>query len=161
MLIPLLAVAFGAEDSPSPSDVTLYDAGLHNRSRNRARDWIHSRIWRSRDYFLSTPPTRKTANVPFLRDCSSSPTTPSPPAEKAAARQDQAPKASPQSARACVPKSHARSATPKTRTMRGSRPRRLEGPRRRISEPKVASDIQSGRPVRCMPHYGRFRPARQ
>src|ERR1700726_4589638 len=45
----------------------LYDAGLHNRSRNRARNWVHSRIWRSRDYFLSTPPTRKTAIVPFLR----------------------------------------------------------------------------------------------
>ena len=30
----------------------------------------------------------------------------------------------------CVPKSHARLATPKTPTTRGSRPRRLEGPRR-------------------------------
>src|SRR5260370_499343 len=39
------------------------------------------------------------------------------------------------------PKSHARLATPKTPTTRGSRPRRLEGPRGRISEPKVASDI--------------------
>jgi hypothetical protein len=51
----------------SRSGVRLYDAGLHNRSRNRARNWVHSRIWRSRDYFLSTPPTRKTAIVPFLR----------------------------------------------------------------------------------------------
>ena len=32
---------------------------------------IHSRIWRSRDYFLSTLPTRKTAIVPFLRLSSS------------------------------------------------------------------------------------------
>jgi hypothetical protein len=55
------------ETNPSRSAVRLYDAGLHNRSRNRARNWVHSRIWRSRDYFLSTPPTRKTAIVPFLR----------------------------------------------------------------------------------------------
>ena len=48
------------------SDVTLYDAGLHNRSRNRARNWVHSRIWPSRDYFLSTPSTRKTTIVPLL-----------------------------------------------------------------------------------------------
>src|SRR3981189_1571078 len=53
--------------SSSRSAVRLYDAGLHNRSRNRARNWVHSRIWRSRDYFLSTPPTRKAAIVPFLR----------------------------------------------------------------------------------------------
>src|SRR6266566_8588585 len=48
------------------SDVTLYGAGLHNRSRNRARNWIHSRIWPSRDYFLSTPSTRKTTIIPLL-----------------------------------------------------------------------------------------------
>src|SRR5262245_34288914 len=42
---------------------------------------------------------------------------------------------------ATVPKSHAKSATPKLPTTRGSRPRRLEGPRRRISDSKVASDI--------------------
>ena len=48
------------------SDVTLYDAGLHNRSRHRARNWVHSRIWFSRDYFLSTPSTRKTTIVPVL-----------------------------------------------------------------------------------------------
>ena len=48
------------------SDVTLYDAELHNRSRNRARNWVHSRIWPSRDYFLSTPSTRKTTIVPLL-----------------------------------------------------------------------------------------------
>jgi hypothetical protein len=40
---------------------------------------------------------------------------------------------------AAIPKSHARSATPKTRTMPGSRPRRLEGPRRETIEPKVES----------------------
>jgi hypothetical protein len=40
---------------------------------------------------------------------------------------------------ATVPKSHAKSATPKLPTTRGSRPRRLEGSRRRISEP--ASDV--------------------
>ena len=57
----------GAGNQSSRSAVRLYDAGLHNRSRNRARNWVHSRIWRSRDYFLSTPPTRKTAIVPFLR----------------------------------------------------------------------------------------------
>jgi hypothetical protein len=57
----------GAGNQSSRSTVRLYDAGLHNRSRNRARNWVHSRIWRSRDYFLSTPPTRKTAIVPFLR----------------------------------------------------------------------------------------------
>ena len=34
----------------SCSDVTLYEAGLHNRSRNRARNRVHSRIWPSRDY---------------------------------------------------------------------------------------------------------------
>ena len=33
-----------------------------------ARNWVHSRIWRSRDCFLSTSPTRKTAIAPFLRD---------------------------------------------------------------------------------------------
>src|SRR5205823_11612824 len=49
------------------SDVTLYGAGLHNRSRNLARNWVHSRIWPSRDYFLSTPSTRKTTIVPLLR----------------------------------------------------------------------------------------------
>src|SRR5262249_46194672 len=48
------------------SDVMLYDAGLHNRSRHRARNWVHSRIWFSRDYFLSTPSTRKTTIVPLL-----------------------------------------------------------------------------------------------
>src|SRR6516162_10695770 len=53
-------------DSPLRSDVTLYDAGLHNRSHNRARNWVHSRIWPSRDYFLSTPSTRKTTIVPLL-----------------------------------------------------------------------------------------------
>jgi hypothetical protein len=37
------------------------------------------------------------------------------------------------------PQSHARSATPKTRTTRRSRPRRLEGPRRGVSAPKVES----------------------
>jgi hypothetical protein len=42
---------------------------------------------------------------------------------------------------ATVPKSYARSATPKTPTTRGSRPQRLEGPRKRISEPNVAWDI--------------------
>ena len=54
-------------NQPSPSDVTLYDAGLHNRSRNRVRNWVRSRIWPSRDHFLSTPPTRKTTIVPLLR----------------------------------------------------------------------------------------------
>ena len=29
---------------------------------------VRSRIWRSRACFLSTPPTRETAIVPFLRD---------------------------------------------------------------------------------------------
>jgi hypothetical protein len=53
----------GAGNQSSRSAVRLYDAGLHNRSRNRARNWVHSRIWRSRDYFLSTPPTRKTARL--------------------------------------------------------------------------------------------------
>jgi hypothetical protein len=48
------------------SDVTLYDAGLHNRSRHRARNWVHSRIWPSRDYFLSTPSTREATIVPLL-----------------------------------------------------------------------------------------------
>src|SRR5262249_13802178 len=47
---------------------TSYDVGLHDRSRNRARNWVHSRIWPSRDYFLSTPSTRKTAIVP-LKSC--------------------------------------------------------------------------------------------
>src|SRR5262249_20109294 len=47
--------------------VTVYHARPHNGSRNRARNWVRSRIWRSRDYFLSTPPTRKTAIVPLLR----------------------------------------------------------------------------------------------
>jgi hypothetical protein len=47
--------------------IRLYNVGLHNRSRNRARNWVHFRIWRPRDHFLSTPPTRKTATVPFLR----------------------------------------------------------------------------------------------
>src|SRR5262249_13078580 len=47
--------------------VSLYDAGLHNRSRSRVRNWVHSRIWPSRDYFLSTPPTRKTTIVSLLR----------------------------------------------------------------------------------------------
>src|SRR5262245_43425198 len=51
------------------------------------------------------------------------------------------PRAAALSPLATVPKSHARSTTPKTPTTRGSRPRRIEGPRRRISEPKVASDI--------------------
>jgi hypothetical protein len=59
--------AAGAGNHSSRSGVRLRHAGLHNRSRNRARNWVHSRIWRSRDYFLSTPPTRKTAVVPFLR----------------------------------------------------------------------------------------------
>jgi hypothetical protein len=61
----------GARNQPSRSDVTLYDAGLHNRSRNRSRNGVHSRIWRSRDYFLSTPSTRKTAIVPCLKLSSS------------------------------------------------------------------------------------------
>src|SRR6266568_6291917 len=55
-----------AGNQPSRLDVMLYDAGLHNRSRNRARNWVHSRIWPSRDYFLSTPSTRKTTIVPLL-----------------------------------------------------------------------------------------------
>src|SRR5215468_148631 len=45
------------------SDVTLYDAGLH-KSPNPARNCVHSRICFSRDYFLSTPSTRKTTIVP-------------------------------------------------------------------------------------------------
>jgi hypothetical protein len=53
-------------NQPSSSGVTLYDAGLHNRSRNRAHNWVHSRIWPSRDYFLSTPSARKTTIVPLL-----------------------------------------------------------------------------------------------
>jgi hypothetical protein len=48
--------------------VALYDARPRSCSRNRARNWVHSRIWRSRACFLSTPPTRETAIVPFLRD---------------------------------------------------------------------------------------------
>jgi hypothetical protein len=40
-----------------------------------------------------------------------------------------------------APYSHARSTMSKTPTTRGSWARRLEVPRRRISEPKVASDI--------------------
>src|SRR6266568_7438252 len=55
-----------AGNQPSRLDVMLYDAGLHNRSRNWARNWVHSRIWPSRDYFLSTPSTRKTTIVPLL-----------------------------------------------------------------------------------------------
>src|SRR5262245_364643 len=55
-----------AENQPSRSDLISYDAGHHNRSRNRARNWVHSRIWPSRDYFLSTPSTRKTAIVLLL-----------------------------------------------------------------------------------------------
>jgi hypothetical protein len=55
-----------AGNQPSRLDVMLYDAGLHNRSRNRARNWVHSRIWPSRDYFLSTPSTRKTTIIPLL-----------------------------------------------------------------------------------------------
>src|SRR5262249_26832775 len=39
---------------------------------------------------------------------------------------------------ATVPKSHATSATPKTPTTQGSRPRKLEGLRRQISEPSYA-----------------------
>ena len=95
--------------------VTVYDTRPHNCFRNRARNWVHSRIWRSRDCFLSTSPTRKTAIAPFLREsvyrttravsphdrgaclhllCSSSPLPPSPPAEKATASQDQTGKAS-------------------------------------------------------------------
>src|SRR5262249_35037179 len=94
--------------------VSLYDAGLHNRSRNWVRNWVHFWIWPSRDYFLSTPPTRKTTIAPLLRlkflgrhvlrlprtdqittatfprsSCSNT-LPPSPPAEKATARQDQA-----------------------------------------------------------------------
>src|SRR5262245_28818867 len=42
-----------------------------------------------------------------------------------------------------APKSHARSATPKTPTTRGSRPRGLEGPRRRISESKHCRQTQN------------------
>src|ERR671934_1093640 len=45
---------------------TSYDPGLYNRSRNRARNWVHSRIWPSRDYFLSTPSTRKTTIASLL-----------------------------------------------------------------------------------------------
>ena len=97
---------------PSPGNqlsrwpLRVYDAGPHNCSRNRARNWIHSRIWRTRDCFLSTPPTGKTAVVPFMRVCrkaraappkrlvrfalaSSRPPAASPPAEKTTARQDQ------------------------------------------------------------------------
>jgi len=44
----------------------LYDAKRHGCSRNRARNWVLFRIWRSRCHFLSTPPARKTAIVPFL-----------------------------------------------------------------------------------------------
>jgi hypothetical protein len=55
----------GAGNQSSRSAVRLYDAGLHNRSRNRTRNWVHSRIRRSRDYFLSTPPTRQTASYLF------------------------------------------------------------------------------------------------
>src|SRR6266481_3304910 len=54
-------------------DVTLYDAGLHNRSRNRARNWVHSRIWPSRDYFLSTPSTRKAIVPPLNLVCRTGP----------------------------------------------------------------------------------------
>ena len=43
------------------------------------------------------------------------------------------------------PKSHARLARPKTPTTRGSQPRRLEGPRRRISEPSSFGHLRSGR----------------
>ena len=55
--------------------VTVYSARPHNCSRNRARNWVRSRIWRSRDYFLSTPPTCQTAIIPFLRliACSTTP----------------------------------------------------------------------------------------
>src|SRR5262249_16694325 len=49
------------------SDVTSYGVGLHDCSRNRARNWVHSRILPSRDYFLSAGSTRKTAAiVPLL-----------------------------------------------------------------------------------------------
>ena len=48
--------------------VTVYDTRPHNCCRNRAHNWVHFRIWRSRDCFLSTSPTRKTAIAPFLRD---------------------------------------------------------------------------------------------
>ena len=56
-------VCFAARRYMTP---TLYDAGLYNRSRNRARNWVHSRIWPSRDYFLSTPSTRKTTIASLL-----------------------------------------------------------------------------------------------
>ena len=48
--------------------VTVDDARIHNCSRHRAPNWIHSRIWRSRDYLLSAPPTCKATIVPFVRD---------------------------------------------------------------------------------------------
>jgi hypothetical protein len=44
------------------------------------------------------------------------------------------------------PKSHARLATPKTPTTRGSRPQKLEGPCRRISEPS-SFGLRSGQPA--------------
>jgi hypothetical protein len=45
-----------------------HDAGVHHSFRNRARNWVHSRIWRSGDYFLSTPSTGTASIVPLLND---------------------------------------------------------------------------------------------
>src|SRR5215471_16535032 len=60
----------GGVPETNPDDRTfrhmVYGVGLHDCSRNRARNWVHSRIWPSRDYSLSTPSTRKTAKVPLL-----------------------------------------------------------------------------------------------
>ena len=65
------ATRFFSRRTTSRSGLTVYDTGVHNCSRNRARNWVHSRIWRSRDYFLSTESTRRAAIVPFLRLASS------------------------------------------------------------------------------------------
>jgi hypothetical protein len=53
----------GAGNQSSRSAVRLYDAGLHNRTRN----WVHSRIRRSRDYFLIDAADAPDGIVPFLR----------------------------------------------------------------------------------------------
>jgi len=107
------------------SDVTLYDAGLHNRSRNWARNWVHSRIWPSRDHVLSTPSTRKTTIVPLLSLICRT-------ASPAAARTDQMTAATcPRSPRS----SSALTASPPTRerpaaTYRSTRTRRSRVPSR-------------------------------
>jgi hypothetical protein len=69
------ATRFFSRRTTSRSGLTVYDTGVHNCSRNRARNWVHSRIWRSRDYFLSTASTRRAAIVPFLRLASRAPDT--------------------------------------------------------------------------------------